>query len=104
MIRRPPRSTLFPYTTLFRSREIGEPFGEGSEDLGDSVESARWRSPREGRRRSASPCKAVVARAELATSSVPPNSLVEVSSESAQHFRSESWTGEHYRLPIQRRR
>src|SRR5476649_2973129 len=31
MIRRPPRSTLFPYTTLFRSREdfgpIGEPAG-----------------------------------------------------------------------------
>src|SRR2546422_7088631 len=24
MIRRPPRSTLFPYTTLFRSREIGD--------------------------------------------------------------------------------
>src|SRR3712207_7590680 len=24
MIRRPPRSTLFPYTTLFRSRQIGE--------------------------------------------------------------------------------
>src|SRR3712207_8232218 len=24
MIRRPPRSTLFPYTTLFRSREPGE--------------------------------------------------------------------------------
>src|SRR2546422_4794795 len=24
MIRRPPRSTLFPYTTLFRSGEIGE--------------------------------------------------------------------------------
>src|SRR5690349_24037673 len=23
MLRRPPRSTLFPYTTLFRSREIG---------------------------------------------------------------------------------
>src|SRR3712207_7417670 len=23
MIRRPPRSTLFPYTTLFRSKEIG---------------------------------------------------------------------------------
>src|SRR3712207_7054797 len=28
MIRRPPRSTLFPYTTLFRS----EPGGEGEED------------------------------------------------------------------------
>src|SRR5258707_10465996 len=26
MIRRPPRSTLFPYTTLFRSRD-GTPFG-----------------------------------------------------------------------------
>src|SRR3989454_951866 len=26
MIRRPPRSTLFPYTTLFRSRELQEDF------------------------------------------------------------------------------
>src|SRR2546422_4044658 len=26
MIRRPPRSTLFPYTTLFRSQEQGGPF------------------------------------------------------------------------------
>src|SRR5436853_5323589 len=25
MIRRPPRSTLFPYTTLFRSRSLGGP-------------------------------------------------------------------------------
>src|SRR5258708_28513559 len=25
MIRRPPRSTLFPYTTLFRSVDVGEP-------------------------------------------------------------------------------
>src|SRR2546430_15167064 len=24
MIRRPPRSTLFPYTTLFRSHEVGD--------------------------------------------------------------------------------
>src|SRR2546425_4697137 len=27
MIRRPPRSTLFPYTTLFRSRHGGAPVG-----------------------------------------------------------------------------
>src|SRR5438034_4423389 len=26
MIRRPPRSTLFPYTTLFRSRIVGRPY------------------------------------------------------------------------------
>src|SRR3712207_7151739 len=29
MIRRPPRSTLFPYTTLFRSRAGGGPQGGG---------------------------------------------------------------------------
>src|SRR3989442_8708046 len=33
MIRRPPRSTLFPYTTLFRSRELGEePVVPGGDD------------------------------------------------------------------------
>src|SRR3712207_7112784 len=33
MIRRPPRSTLFPYTTLFRSRRIAQP-GERKRDRG----------------------------------------------------------------------
>ena len=28
MIRRPPRSTLFPYTTLFRSVEVGAKLGK----------------------------------------------------------------------------
>src|ERR1044071_10104478 len=28
MIRRPPRSTLFPYTTLFRSHEVNMPLKE----------------------------------------------------------------------------
>src|SRR2546421_6489303 len=32
MIRRPPRSTLFPYTTLFRSRNAKPPFPEEIED------------------------------------------------------------------------
>src|SRR5256885_11927018 len=31
MIRRPPRSTLFPYTTLFRSH--GQPLARGDADL-----------------------------------------------------------------------
>src|SRR5687768_18002287 len=30
MIRRPPRSTLFPYTTLFRSRIVSDEFGSGT--------------------------------------------------------------------------
>src|SRR5256886_9733011 len=30
MIRRPPRSTLFPYTTLFRSRQTGPHDGGGT--------------------------------------------------------------------------
>src|SRR2546429_7191479 len=33
MIRRPPRSTLFPYTTLFRSRDFGT--GRGGSHPGD---------------------------------------------------------------------
>src|SRR3989442_10584887 len=35
MIRRPPRSTLFPYTTLFRSREVGG--GNGNRRSRDSI-------------------------------------------------------------------
>src|SRR3712207_8968082 len=42
MIRRPPRSTLFPYTTLFRSEAVGEVGGEISRPL---------RRPRGGTRR-----------------------------------------------------
>src|SRR3712207_9546651 len=48
MIRRPPRSTLFPYTTLFRSpagREQDEPPAErlelGSVEAGDEVQGRR---------------------------------------------------------------
>src|SRR3989441_13338611 len=39
MIRRPPRSTLFPYTTLFRSLVARVAVGEvvGLEDLGEAV-------------------------------------------------------------------
>src|SRR3712207_8845957 len=34
MMRRPPRSTLFPYTTLFRSRVRGVRLGDGEPELG----------------------------------------------------------------------
>src|SRR3712207_8613605 len=45
MIRRPPRSTLFPYTTLFRS-DHGEHGGRGADPEGDGDDGER----REGRR------------------------------------------------------
>src|SRR2546430_15374481 len=32
MIRRPPRSTLFPYTTLFRSMVLGDPRAQARRD------------------------------------------------------------------------
>src|SRR2546422_4392192 len=37
MIRRPPRSTLFPYTTLFRSRLPARPPSPDRPDVGDRV-------------------------------------------------------------------
>src|SRR3712207_9566545 len=33
MIRRPPRSTLFPYTTLFRSASLARQYGPGEVDV-----------------------------------------------------------------------
>src|SRR3989454_3174727 len=40
MIRRPPRSTLFPYTTLFRSgRRSGETVGAGEKGVGAALSS-----------------------------------------------------------------
>src|SRR3712207_7543800 len=40
MIRRPPRSTLFPYTTLFRSGARGGAGGDRPEGRGDPVPDA----------------------------------------------------------------
>src|SRR2546422_5320144 len=37
MIRRPPRSTLFPYTTLFRSRKDADA-GRGRENENDAIQ------------------------------------------------------------------
>src|SRR2546425_9036652 len=46
MIRRPPRSTLFPYTTLFRSRGTGQvvppPVRLMGESWGDGVVVISW--------------------------------------------------------------
>src|SRR2546422_2374063 len=44
MIRRPPRSTLFPYTTLFRSgrERTARGFGAVAQPGGGRTEHARW--------------------------------------------------------------
>src|SRR5256885_8924963 len=41
MIRRPPRSTLFPYTTLFRSRDLLRGFDQQAEQLEEDRVRAR---------------------------------------------------------------
>src|SRR2546422_4850146 len=38
MIRRPPRSTLFPYTTLFRSLDVKLPGGSGGSSIHDVLD------------------------------------------------------------------
>src|ERR1041384_8394871 len=45
MIRRPPRSTLFPYTTLFRSAQYLELAGRAS--VGGAVAMSRWQRSEE---------------------------------------------------------
>src|SRR5690349_23114894 len=64
MLRRPPRSTLFPYTTLFRSRRAG---GAGPRDL-DGAEVRERRGAGgggadQGRERGAGPARARPQRA-----------------------------------------
>src|SRR5437588_8929959 len=50
MIRRPPRSTLFPYTTLFRSHRRGGRAGVGSVRAVGAAERDRSRSERRDRK------------------------------------------------------
>src|SRR3712207_8626019 len=42
MIRRPPRSTLFPYTTLFRSRDLGDDDGGHDAAISHADDPAVW--------------------------------------------------------------
>src|SRR3712207_8788841 len=54
MIRRPPRSTLFPYTTLFRSR-LTEQAASSEAPQRRRASASPLRAPPRGRRTSASP-------------------------------------------------
>src|SRR3712207_8798135 len=48
MIRRPPRSTLFPYTTLFRSEPATLGFGDGQAALARDARRERLLHPARG--------------------------------------------------------
>src|SRR5256886_11661583 len=48
MIRRPPRSTLFPYTTLFRSRYVKQLYLGKAEDIGKLYKKTTARVPSQG--------------------------------------------------------
>src|SRR5947208_7898231 len=45
MIRRPPRSTLFPYTTLFRSRHVGPPHLDHRRPVGVAADAPEAQGP-----------------------------------------------------------
>src|SRR2546430_10614250 len=48
MIRRPPRSTLFPYTTLFRSvPEVGDPLWTETQQMTATPDGSRTEQPRD---------------------------------------------------------
>src|SRR4051812_49650398 len=71
MFRRPPRSTLFPYTTLFRSVIVGE--GDAVGQLAGAIERGHRRQPGargdgEGPGRSDRECRVVGTRSEEHTS------------------------------------
>src|SRR3712207_8728868 len=69
MIRRPPRSTLFPYTTLFRSGCAGRPAALAHATARDRprAEDGPW-SPRVTRRGAAAPRRRCTRRSEEHTS------------------------------------
>src|SRR3712207_7132327 len=71
MIRRPPRSTLFPYTTLFRSRVPGQPQRLGEEGTalgGDEAAEGRVGAPGHAGQCAPSPASLAGCRSEEHTS------------------------------------
>src|SRR2546427_9648395 len=68
MIRRPPRSTLFPYTTLFRSRRRARPPCEDPQDRRPPLPGPPGEPrPRRGRSGRASPGEQVLPRDRKST-------------------------------------
>src|SRR3712207_8405746 len=66
MIRRPPRSTLFPYTTLFRSAAVGRRVGLGLDDASAAARRAGAARAADGGGDGAAAARAVVGGAVAA--------------------------------------
>src|SRR5437016_11437057 len=88
MIRRPPSSTLFPYTTLFRSNVESHPVGQPADDQRDVRPTTRLPLPVPGRKLKA----AVFAAAGVALIVVATASAARV--HGTRHARSEEHTSE----------
>src|ERR1019366_2711636 len=80
MIRRPPRSTLFPYTTLFRSRPWWRKAKEHESHKARSVSRKRRGSPFGSRRTDLRPQHTALARDRLAAASPAPHARTTVPS------------------------
>src|SRR5256885_8883662 len=86
MIRRPPRSTLFPYTTLFRSQTISGGHEEGAAAIGKMALSPAPSAPMTPLRRTLSP---FTNRSEEHTSELqsPCNLVCRLLLEKKKHFK-----------------
>src|SRR3989449_5573979 len=70
MIRRPPRSTLFPYTTLFRSKRVSESLGAEGGAVGPVSERAGAAGRRCATAQAASPTNTVAQRSGVRIMSI----------------------------------
>src|SRR2546422_10751905 len=95
MIRRPPRSTLFPYTTLFRSP------GQGREHLGVELPRVRLAGDREHPRETHAPRHAGVELAHLVIVAV--EQLQEAGLRSGRPFHAEEVRSEEHTSELQSR-
>src|SRR3712207_8038656 len=88
MIRRPPRSTLFPYTTLFRSPSADPP--ERSASLRRSARHGRASFSPRLRHRTSTPAE----RTSMADDTILPETTAALLRETATRRRSEEHTSE----------
>src|SRR3989440_7108251 len=94
MIRRPPRSTLFPYTTLFRSNSsrvvasasFNGPAGSGTRRHSPLIRSARYSRSEEHQLRSEEHTSELQSRSDLVCRLLLENKKTKIIDFAGQHF------------------